>query len=387
MRDLLLGGDPKDLDVLVEGDALAAADRMAAAAGRRGRGDRALRHRDGARPGGRLRSGACADARPTRGPGALPEVAPATLEEDLPRRDFTVNALAAALAAAASGRAARAARGARRPARAASFASSIPRASATIRRACSGSHASRHGLRFAPDAGTAALAREAIGAGALQTVSGPRLGAELRLLARDPAALRGGAVGPGERRAGLAAPVAAPSTRALTARALALLPSPLVLLASLARGFERGELRSRGSTGSASRRATATRSPPPRSTRLALAAELGAARRPSEIALRRVTVPTRRSPLARRARALTRLAAGRGRCTPAVPPPARSARRGPPGGGWRSFATCGWRSAAADLVAAGVSEGPGDRARAAAPLCGPSSTGRRTGARRSCGRR
>src|SRR5207244_6516246 len=68
-------------------------------------------------------------------------------------------------------------------------------------------------LRFEPEERTAALAREALGARALATVSGARIGTELRLALREPDALscllaleQGGvlgAIGPG---LGLAVP-------------------------------------------------------------------------------------------------------------------------------------------------------------------------------------
>ncbi len=280
VRDLLLGGDPKDLDVLVESDALAAANRMAARLGGEveatGRFDTAtVRAPEVAFDLARART----ETYPR--PGALPEVAPATLEEDLPRRDFTVNALAGALAGQRLGEL-RAPPGALDDLRAgilrvfhpSSFRDDPTRLLRLARLAGR--------LGFEPDARTAALAREAIGAGALQTVSGPRLGAELRLLARDPAALAGSRWAQQNDVLAALHPSLA-FDEALCARALALLPSPLVLLASIARGFERGELRSwldrlGFEAGDRDAIAAAALDPP------ALAVELAAARRPSEIA-------------------------------------------------------------------------------------------------------
>jgi len=280
VRDLLLGGDPKDLDVLVEGDALAAANRIAGRLGGEveatGRFDTAtVRAPEVAFDLARART----ETYPR--PGALPEVAPATLEEDLPRRDFTVNALVGALAGQRLGEL-RAPPGALDDLRAcilrvfhpSSFRDDPTRLLRLARLAGR--------LGFEPDAGTAALAREAIGAGALQTVSGPRLGTELRLLARDPAAPAGA------RWAQASGVLAAlhPSLHLderLTDRALALLPSPLVLLASLARGFERDELRSwldRLGFEAVERDAIAAAA----LDAPALALELAAAERPSEIA-------------------------------------------------------------------------------------------------------
>ena len=99
VRDALLGREPRELDLVVEGDAPRRGPPRGRAHRRRARRARALRHghrargRAGARPG--LRA---ARARHP-GPGALPEVElGATIEEDSARRDFTVNAIAVALA-------------------------------------------------------------------------------------------------------------------------------------------------------------------------------------------------------------------------------------------------------------------------------------------------
>ena len=89
VRDLLLGRTPREIDVAVEGplDAILAA--LGGAQERFERFGTATVDLDGAR----------IDFASTRTesyahPGALPEVAPATLTEDLQRRDFTVNAIA-----------------------------------------------------------------------------------------------------------------------------------------------------------------------------------------------------------------------------------------------------------------------------------------------------
>jgi len=377
VRDLLLGADPKDLDVLVEGDAGAAAGRMAARLGGEveatGRFDTAtVRAPEVAFDLARART----ETYPR--PGALPEVAPATLEEDLPRRDFTVNALAAALHPDRLGEL-RAADGALDDLRArvlrvfhpSSFRDDPTRLLRLARLAAR--------LRFAPDAETAALAREAVAAGALGTVSGPRLGAELRLLARDHAAL---AAARWAQESGVLASLH-PSLHfdeGLTARALALLPSPLVLLASLACRFERGELRAwLGRLGfeAGDRDAIA----PAAADAPTLAAELGAARRPSEIAAAARGHPDAAIALAGALGAGEAASATRGRSTPAVPPAgavgaegAASATRGrstpavPPAGSLGAEgAARRWLEelrdmrleiGGADLVAAGVPEGP-----------------------------
>ena len=94
VRDALLGRVPRELDVVVEGDAVAVARR---AAGRLG-GELVVHDRFGTAV---VRSRAAtfdvvtARTETYAEPGALPDVRPgATIEEDLARRDFTVNAIA-----------------------------------------------------------------------------------------------------------------------------------------------------------------------------------------------------------------------------------------------------------------------------------------------------
>jgi tRNA nucleotidyltransferase (CCA-adding enzyme) len=118
-------------------------------------------------------------------PGALPTVAPAGIEEDLDRRDFTVNAIALGVGGASRGRLLQAPHGLRDVAAArlrvlhdASFIDDPTRLLRLAR------YASR--LGFAVDDHTRALAAAAVAAGAPDTVSGPRLGTELRLLAGEP---------------------------------------------------------------------------------------------------------------------------------------------------------------------------------------------------------
>jgi tRNA nucleotidyltransferase (CCA-adding enzyme) len=113
-------------------------------------------------------------------PGALPEVEPAPLAEDLGRRDFTVNALALSLAGEHPGE--------------------LHAAPHALEDLCAGRlrvlhersfledptrlwRLARYGARmgFAVEEHTAELAAAAVAQGALQTVSGARLGAELRL--------------------------------------------------------------------------------------------------------------------------------------------------------------------------------------------------------------
>jgi tRNA nucleotidyltransferase (CCA-adding enzyme) len=184
VRDALLGRPlGPDVDVVVEGDAAAAG--VAAALG-----DIAAEHeRFGTYA---AVHGDChydvVTARRERyaAPGALPDVEWGDLEDDLLRRDFTVNAVAlggdgelhaapATLEDLAAGRL--------RVLHAASFRDDPTRLWRLVRYAVR--------LGFAPEPVTDRLAVEAVRRGALETVSGDRLGTELRLALgeRDPLAV------------------------------------------------------------------------------------------------------------------------------------------------------------------------------------------------------
>ena len=96
VRDLLLGGDHVDLDLVVEGDGIGLASALAEAVGAK-----VVAH---PRFGTAVVEGAGfrldlarARAEHYERPGALPTVQPASLADDLARRDFTINALALCL--------------------------------------------------------------------------------------------------------------------------------------------------------------------------------------------------------------------------------------------------------------------------------------------------
>lgn len=98
VRDLLLGCPNVDLDLVVEGDAVKLAKRMAETSEVR----LLAHHRFGtAKLGYRNFTADLATARKETypRPGALPVVAPGTLNDDLIRRDFSVNAMAISLSA------------------------------------------------------------------------------------------------------------------------------------------------------------------------------------------------------------------------------------------------------------------------------------------------
>ena len=118
-------------------------------------------------------------------PGALPEVTPAPIAIDLLRRDFTINAFALGLTGDHAGQllAAPAAiddveRRELAVLHDASFEDDPTRLLRLAR------YAARLDFTIAPH--TRELAAAAIAAGALETVSGPRIGGELRLLALEP---------------------------------------------------------------------------------------------------------------------------------------------------------------------------------------------------------
>lgn len=232
VRDLLLRRRAAvDLDLVVEGDAVAAAKQLAAALG----GSLVSHETFGTATvvaGGHIYDLAMARAESYARPGALPDVRPGTVEEDLLRRDFTVNAIAVSF----DGRVCSAPLafedlGARvlRVLHDRSFLDDPTRLLRLVR------YATR--LGFGVEEGTATLADAALAAGALSTVTPTRVGSELRLLLREPSAV--------EALAWVAAwplGVSLAFDRALVERALSLLPSDgradLLLLGSACRTVE-----------------------------------------------------------------------------------------------------------------------------------------------------
>jgi tRNA nucleotidyltransferase (CCA-adding enzyme) len=189
VRDLLLGRRPRELDVVVGGadasftdDAALFAEQLLA----RLEAETAVseHERFGTMrvewDGGRIDI-ATRRAESYPAPGVLPEVRAGTPEEDLRRRDFTVNAIGVTLNCERPGEVLRTAPGALEDLRAGRLRvlherSFIDDPTRLLRLA---RYAAR--LDFELEEHTAALAETALAARALDTVSGARIGAELRL--------------------------------------------------------------------------------------------------------------------------------------------------------------------------------------------------------------
>jgi tRNA nucleotidyltransferase (CCA-adding enzyme) len=180
VRDLLLGRGRSDIDLVVIGDATDLAARLGATPVAHERFATAKVELDGHEI-----DIATARTEVYETPGALPEVKPAArIEDDLSRRDFTINAMALPLEGAVElidphdGLADLEA-GLLRVLHPGSFEDDPTRALRAAR------YAARFG--FALEPGTEALLREAD----LETVSADRRDAELRRLAAEPEAVRG----------------------------------------------------------------------------------------------------------------------------------------------------------------------------------------------------
>lgn len=183
VRDLLFGELPRELDVVAP-DAPALARELATRLG----GEVTVHERFGTAlvEHGKVRIDvATRRAESYPAPGALPEVRPGTPDEDLARRDFTVNAIAVGLGGERRGK-----------------LRHVPFALEDLEASCLRVlhersflddptrllRLARYGARlgFSVEEHTAELAREAVAGGALGTVSGARAGAELRLALAEP---------------------------------------------------------------------------------------------------------------------------------------------------------------------------------------------------------
>jgi tRNA nucleotidyltransferase (CCA-adding enzyme) len=179
VRDLLLGRPRADMDVAVEGDVDDLSGRL---------GGEVRAHVRFATATVRI-EGLEVDLAATRSetyarPGALPDVRPASLTEDLGRRDFAINAMAVPLSSEPRlidphGGLGDLERGELRVLHGGSFADDPTRVLRAAR------YAARYGFALEPE--TERLLRDAD----LETVSGDRVEAELRRLAAEPEARRG----------------------------------------------------------------------------------------------------------------------------------------------------------------------------------------------------
>lgn len=200
VRDLLLGGEAPDVDLVVEGDGVALARRLGEEIGgtvlvHGGFGTASIE--GGRAPAGAGIDGAqlgrvdVASARRERyaGAGALPDVEPAGLIEDLRRRDFSVNAMAVALGPDRFGHLLDPL-GGQRDVRARRLRALRPLAfvedPTRIFRAAR--YAARLGLR--PDGPTLAAIRLAVAHRSYAALSGQRLWREIELMAGETRARR-----------------------------------------------------------------------------------------------------------------------------------------------------------------------------------------------------
>jgi tRNA nucleotidyltransferase (CCA-adding enzyme) len=256
VRDLLLGRAPRELDVVVARDAPGLADELAAlldasATMHERFGTAVVEWQHGRIDVAERR----AESYPA--PGALPQVRSGSADEDLARRDFTVNAIAVTLGGARRGELS-SAEHALEDLRAGhlqvlherSFSDDPTRLLRLARY--------RARLGFAVEPHTAELAAQALATGALETVSRARIGAELRLALREADAVAALAALSelGVLRALASAPPSSPEVdpsgeprlrldAELARRALALLPADgrpdLLLMALLVLGPTAGD--------------------------------------------------------------------------------------------------------------------------------------------------
>ncbi len=194
VRDLLLGRTPRELDVVVAQDAPSFAGELASRLGialtedPEGRSGVNRHERFGTAlvwwQDGRIDI-ACRRAESYPAPGALPEIRAGTIAEDLRRRDFTANAIALLVGGTCMGE-----------------LHAVPQAFEDLERARLRVLHERSflddptrllrlarylaRLDFEPEEHTAELASAALEGDALATVSGARVGAELRLLLKEP---------------------------------------------------------------------------------------------------------------------------------------------------------------------------------------------------------
>lgn len=183
VRDLLRGADPHDVDIAVEGDARSEARAVADRLGSDAREYERFGTATVETPQGTYNF-AATRREEYDAPGELPRVSPASLDEDLRRRDFSINAMAIGLTGDDLGHlydpcggVADMDSGLIRVLHERSFVDDPTRLLRAVR------YAARLGFELDPE--TERLAREAVAANALATVSGARIRDELMDLLRE----------------------------------------------------------------------------------------------------------------------------------------------------------------------------------------------------------
>jgi tRNA nucleotidyltransferase (CCA-adding enzyme) len=190
VRDLLRGAEPVDVDIAIEGDARSAGRAVADRLGSEAREYERFGTATVVTPRGTYNLAGTREE-VYEAPGELPRVSPASLDEDLRRRDFSINAMAIGLTGDDLGHLYDPAGGLEdmengtvRVLHDRSFLDDPTRLLRAIR------YATRLGFDLDPE--TERLAREAVAADALSTVSGARIRDELMDLLREtdaPAAI------------------------------------------------------------------------------------------------------------------------------------------------------------------------------------------------------
>ncbi len=185
VRDLLLTRINEDVDLVVEGDGIAFAERLAAAAGGTSHPHVPFLTAIVTLPDGHRVDVASARTEFYRTPAALPEVETSLIRQDLYRRDFTVNALAVAISGTRHGQLVDffggqkdLQRGEIRVLHSLSFIDDPTRAIRAVR------YARRLGFAIAPD--TRHLIATAVGEGVFARLSGQRLRRELEQMLAEP---------------------------------------------------------------------------------------------------------------------------------------------------------------------------------------------------------
>lgn len=185
VRDMLLGRSRTDIDLAVEGDGMGFAGRLAQASGGRCTPNPRFLTATVELPEGNSLDVATARSETYERPGALPRVAAASMDEDLARRDFTINAMAVSLNRRCFGDLVDPFEGRAdlqkkrvRILHGRSFIDDPTRLFRAVR--------FEQRLRFRLERGTERRFREAVAGGMIGKLSGPRLLEQLKLICFEP---------------------------------------------------------------------------------------------------------------------------------------------------------------------------------------------------------